>query len=441
MSQDIAIRFTSVSKKFRRGELHRSLRDLIPSLAGRVIGRGRTSDDDRRDFWALTDVNLEVRHGETLGVVGHNGAGKSTMLKHLAGIMTPTLGQIEVNGRLAALIEVGAGFHHDLTGRENVYLSGAILGMSRAEVNRKFDAIVEFSELAPFIDTPVKRYSSGMFARLGFAVAAYLEPEILVIDEVLSVGDFVFQQKSMQKMREVATGGATVIFVSHNLKAVSDLCKRSVLLDGGTIVADGATGDVLQDYLRRERSKLKTTRDVDVGIVDVSLLQGGKPVVRIHAGEDASVSVRFSARRRTERIAVVLAILDEGLEIIFDTSSQRLGTAPVDLAAGESCTVTFDLKMHLAAGAFHLAAYLYRYDLEKEFDRALPAATFFVETDRDVRGAANLYPVVRDVSRSGFVAETGSDLTCAQGHAAAAGGHGHSVIAETDVVRAGPESP
>ena len=401
------IRFTSVSKKFRRGELHTSLRDLFPAMARRLVDRGAAEKQDKREFWVLSDVDLEVRQGETLGVIGHNGAGKSTMLKHLAGIMTPTRGRIEVQGRLAALIEVGAGFHQDLTGRENIYLSGAILGMSRAEVTRKFDAIVEFSELAAFIDTPVKRYSSGMFARLGFAVAAYLEPDILVIDEVLSVGDFVFQQKSLQRMKEIATGGATVIFVSHNLKAVSDLCKRSILLDDGRIVADGTTGDVLQTYLSRERGKLHTARDVDVAITDVQFEQGGRPAVRVRAGDDASVSVRLMARRPSQRVAVVLAVLDEGLEIIFDTSSQRLGSPPVDLAAGESCKVTFDLKMHLAAGTFHLAVYLYRYDLQQEFDRMLPAATFFVETDRDVRGAANLYPTVREGTPADPVLEIG----------------------------------
>lgn len=400
MGPGIAIRFRSVSKRFRLGESHTSLRDLIPAMARSFTGGGRNERADERDFWALTDIDLEVRQGETLGVIGHNGAGKSTMLKHLAGIMTPTQGQIDVQGRLAALIEVGAGFHQDLTGRENVYLSGAILGMSRAEVTRKFDAIVAFSELAAFIDTPVKRYSSGMFARLGFAVAAHLEPDILVIDEVLSVGDFVFQQKSLQRMREIATGGATVIFVSHNLKAVADLCQRSILLDDGRIVADGPTSDVLQAYLNRERGRLQRARDGDVAITDVRFERDGAPATKVRSGEDVSVSVQFTARRPIQRVAVVLAVLDEGLDEIFNTSDQRLGARPTDLAAGQSCTVTFDLKMHLAPGTFHLAVYLHRYDLEKEFDRMLPAETFFVETDRDVRGSANLYPTVRGVAHA-----------------------------------------
>ena len=399
---DVAIKFTSVSKRFERGELHRSLRDLVPAVAASLLRRGArpmTESRDSREFWSLRDINLEVRQGETLGVVGHNGAGKSTMLKHLAGIMTPTSGRIEVRGRLAALIEVGAGFHHELTGRENVYLSGAILGMSRAEVTRKFDAIVDFAGMSQFIDTPVKRYSSGMFARLGFAVAAHLEPDILVIDEVLSVGDFVFQQKSLRKMREVATSGATVIFVSHNLKAVAELCRRSVLLDTGTIVEDGPTSDVLQTYLDRERRKLEIDRDVDVAITGVQLLQEDRPTVRLRSGSAAQVRVTFTARRSVERVAVAIGVLDEGLELVFHTSDERLGSEPSTLAAGETSEVTFDLTMHLANGTFHLGAYLYRYDIEREFDRIVPAGTFFVEADRDARGVANLYPTVRSAGR------------------------------------------
>jgi lipopolysaccharide transport system ATP-binding protein len=391
-----AIRFTGVSKRFRRGESHDSLRDLFPSLARRLLGREAPSRADK-EFWALREIDLQIRHGETVGVIGHNGAGKSTMLKHLAGIMTPTSGKIEVSGRLSALIEVGAGFHPDLTGRENVFLSGVILGMARSEVTRKFDAIVDFAGLAPFIDTPVKRYSSGMFARLGFAVAAHLEPDILVIDEVLSVGDFVFQQKSLQKMREIAKGGATVIFVSHNLKAVSDLCARSMLMDRGSVIADGPTGEILQTYLSRERSKLLRSPHSDVTIDEVSLLKNGRPEVRFQAGEAATLKVSFSAKRPTQRIAVVIDVMDEGLDAVSNTSTERLGSAPVDLEAGQSCTVEFDLRMHMANGTFHLGIYLYRYDIAKEYDRALPAVTFIVASDRDVRGAVNLYPTVNSV--------------------------------------------
>ena len=192
MSSPVALRMEHVYKKFKRGERHDSLRDLIPALFRRAVSKvAMVPELKEQEFWALRDVYFDIAKGEAVGIIGHNGAGKSTMLKHLAGIMRPTRGESRSNGRLSALIEVGAGFHQDLTGRENVFLNGVILGMSRAEIARKFDEIVEFSGLADFIDTPVKRYSSGMFARLGFSVAAHLDPDILIIDEVLSVGDFV----------------------------------------------------------------------------------------------------------------------------------------------------------------------------------------------------------------------------------------------------------
>jgi lipopolysaccharide transport system ATP-binding protein len=395
---DVAIRFEHVSKRFALGESFDSLRDLLPALTRQVLRRPTVGNRAGRDFWALKDISLQVSKGETLGIVGHNGAGKSTMLKHLAGIMVPTEGRIEVDGRLSALIEVGAGFHQDLTGRENVFLNGVILGMTRAEVARKFDEIVEFSGLAQFIDTPVKRYSSGMYARLGFSVAAHLDPDILVIDEVLSVGDFVFQRKSLEKMRSVATGGATVLFVSHNLKAVADLCRRTILLDAGRIVADGTTGDVLRTYLARERAKLTDERRADVQIRSVALRNAGGGTVQFSPGEKAWVDVRFEANRSCHHIAVVLQVLDDGLGDVFNTSSERLGHAPVSLEKGQSCTLTFELDLHLANGTFHVGTYLFQYDVQRELDRVLPAATFFVESDIDVRGSANLYPKVISVA-------------------------------------------
>src|SRR3954467_5331388 len=227
---EYSLRLDHVYKRFRRGEKHDSLRDLIPSLVRRAVNPDRERALAPEEFWVLNHISFDLKRGETLGVIGHNGAGKSTMLKHLSGIMEPTRGKIEVNGRLSALIEVGAGFHPDLTGRENVYLNGVILGMSRAEVKRKFDEIVEFAGLEEFIDTPVKRYSSGMFARLGFSVAAHLDPDILLVDEVLSVGDYSFQRKCVERMTQVIENGTTVVFISHNLRAIGNLCARSLLL-------------------------------------------------------------------------------------------------------------------------------------------------------------------------------------------------------------------
>jgi len=250
VNDDVAVQVEAVSKRFRRGEFYDSLRDLLPSLAGRWLSlRPKPAED--REFWALRDVSFAVRRGEVLGIVGSNGAGKSTLLKVLAKIIRPTSGMVRIKGRLRALIEIAAGFHPDLTGRENIYLNGAILGMKKAEIDAKFDEIVEFSGISTFLDTPVKRYSSGMFARLGFAVAAHLEPEILLVDEVLAVGDAAFQAKCLGKMREVAGEGRTVLFVSHNMRAVTQLCSRAISLDAGRIVAEGTPEAVVAAYLQR----------------------------------------------------------------------------------------------------------------------------------------------------------------------------------------------
>jgi len=251
MAQPAVLRMDHVYKKFRKGERHDSLRDLIPALAKRAVKRLSAPPQLRaEEFWALHDVSFEIHRGEAVGIIGHNGAGKSTMLKHLSGLIKPTRGHIEVRGSLSALIEVGAGFHPDLTGRENVFINGAILGMSRSEVQRKFDDIVAFSELGDFIDTPVKRYSSGMYVRLAFAVAAHLEPDILVVDEVLAVGDAEFQKKCMSKMQDVAGGmGRTVLFVSHNMVAVQSLCEKALLLERGRVKAAGTVASVVATYI------------------------------------------------------------------------------------------------------------------------------------------------------------------------------------------------
>ncbi len=247
---DIAIEICHVWKKFRRGEIHDSLRDLVPALVRGVMGRGpKGTDLAEGEFWALTDISFQLKRGEIVGIIGPNGAGKSTVLKILSRILRPNRGQVRVNGHLSALIEVGAGFHPDLNGRENIYLNGAILGMKKAEIDRKFDQIIAFSEIEKFIDTPVKRYSSGMYLRLAFAVAAHLEPEILLVDEVLAVGDTRFQKKCLNKIQEIGRQGCTVFFVSHNLPAVTRLCERAILLDQGRVLQDGPSRQVVGVYM------------------------------------------------------------------------------------------------------------------------------------------------------------------------------------------------
>ncbi len=243
----------NLGKKYRLGATLSpdTLRDYIMQAAGRLFGRGKGEMRRERndDFWALKDVSFDVQQGDVLGVIGPNGAGKSTLLKILTGITEPTEGEVWLKGRVASLLEVGTGFHQELTGRENIYMNGAILGMTRAEINTKFDEIVAFAGVDQFLDTPVKRYSSGMRVRLGFAVAAHLEPEILLIDEVLAVGDAAFQKKCLGKMGDVAKEGRTVLFVSHNMLAVQKLCTRGLFLESGLLRASGSVEDIVDDYL------------------------------------------------------------------------------------------------------------------------------------------------------------------------------------------------
>ena len=259
MSKPI-IEIAHISKRYRLGmkpEGYLSLRDELAKASRRLFTPGKAVEDPN-EFWALRDVSFSVEQGEVIGIIGRNGAGKSTLLKVLSQITPPTEGQITLRGRAASLLEVGTGFHPELTGRENIYLNGAILGMTRAEIKSKFDEIVVFAEIEKFLDTPVKRYSSGMYVRLAFAVAAHMEPEILIVDEVLAVGDAAFQKKCLGKMGEVAKGGRTVLFVSHNMAAIQGLCSSALLLDRGKMIYHGDFASALSLYL--EQSKAGTTR-------------------------------------------------------------------------------------------------------------------------------------------------------------------------------------
>jgi len=271
----VAIKVENLSKKYVIGaaqERQDTLRDWLVA-AGRSLRRRPTTENE---FWALRDVSFEVQRGEVVGVIGRNGAGKSTLLKILSRITEPTSGRAYINGRVGSLLEVGTGFHPELTGRENIFLNGAILGMRRTEIARKFDEIVAFAEIEKFLDTPVKRYSSGMYVRLAFAVAAHLEPEILLVDEVLAVGDAAFQKKCLGKMGDVAKEGRTVLFVSHNMAAVSQLCKRSVWLEAGCLQDVGTSSEIVRKYLSRGMNRtgeLKWNFDIAPGDDEVRLLR------------------------------------------------------------------------------------------------------------------------------------------------------------------------
>jgi len=393
---DIVLKLDHVYKKYKKGELYDSLRDLIPVLTGKIFRSNKENTLDDREFWALSDINFEVKRGEAIGIIGSNGAGKSTILKILSGIIKPTKGSVQVNGVLSALIEVGAGFHQDLTGRENIYLNGTILGMGKDEIKRKFDEIVEFSGLSEFIDTPVKRYSSGMYARLGFSVAAHVEPDILLVDEVLSVGDYVFQKKCIERMNKVIKSGASVIFISHNLKAVTDLCDKSILLDKGKILEIGETQDVVKSYLSRFDTKNRDASEKDIAISKVTMSDENGESIEFETGQKAWANVEVTAKVPVEKLAVVIAIKDDNFYEIFSSSTERLGIGTFDINAGETLKFVFELDLHLASGTYHLGIWLHRYDIQKEYDVTFPAATFFVHSEKDVRGVVNLYPKVID---------------------------------------------
>jgi lipopolysaccharide transport system ATP-binding protein len=272
------IRASGLAKRYQTGLSRTSLPDLRETLMApfaRLAGKGGGAE--KGSFWALRDINFEVRPGDVLGIVGSNGAGKSTLLKILSRIVEPTAGRIEMAGRLGCLLEVGTGFHRELTGRENIFLNGAILGMSKRETQAKFDAIVDFSGIEPFIDTPVKHYSSGMYLRLGFAVAAHIDPEILIIDEVLAVGDAAFQAKCIGKVGELVGEGRTVLIVSHQLPVVQKLCNRGILIRGGTIVEDGTPQAVIAEHLRA----LEQHAETDLSERTVRAGNGERRLVRL----------------------------------------------------------------------------------------------------------------------------------------------------------------
>ena len=337
-SADIAVSVEQLSKSYLIGHAadarHDSFREMLVRGARGVgrslldVARGRqiVQGDTVEEFWALQDVSFEVARGEVIGVIGRNGAGKSTLLKILSRITEPTRGRAVIRGRVASLLEVGTGFHPELTGRENIYLNGAILGMTRAEITAKFDEIVAFSEVEQFLDTPVKRYSSGMYVRLAFAVAAHLEPEILIVDEVLAVGDVAFQRKCLGKMQDVAQHGRTVLFVSHNLPAVVDLTSRSLLLEKGMLTMVGESRAVVSHFLAAS-SELLAGGDIsgyrrplrDEGWVDIEAVTVcGRPAgaAEVRPGERVAIDVALRVHRPVSGGIVTISLLNENLATI-----------------------------------------------------------------------------------------------------------------------------
>src|SRR5215204_2090082 len=271
---DLAIRCENLSKQYRIGspDSYRTLRDAISNTARAAFRRSKDNSQNGH-IWALQDVSFEIKCGEVVGIIGLNGAGKSTLLKILSRITGPTRGRADIYGRVGSLLEVGTGFHPELTGRENIYLNGAILGMRKAEIDRKFDEIVSFAEVEKFLDTPVKRYSSGMYVRLAFGVAAHLETEVLLVDEVLAVGDAQFQKKCFEKMQEIGTQGRTILFVSHNMSAVRSICEQALIIEKGAVVAQGGIDETIDQYLSRTDSSESSTAAIETNTFSVTSVQ------------------------------------------------------------------------------------------------------------------------------------------------------------------------
>jgi lipopolysaccharide transport system ATP-binding protein len=391
--------FDRVWKKFRRGERHDSLRDLIPSLVKRAFTRPRGDELKEQEFWALEEVAFEVRPGEALGIIGPNGAGKSTTLKLLTKILKPSQGRCSIRGRAGALIEVAAGFHPDLTGRENVFLQGAILGMTRADVLRKFDAIVDFAGVGEFIDTPIKRYSSGMNARLGFAIAVNLDPDALIIDEVLSVGDMAFQERCVQHMRDFKKRGVAIVFVSHNLQAVADLCEQSVHLNHSVKCA-GPTPVVLDSYIRSRSAAVSHPASVEAAICAVRLVdEAGRPVERVGPGTDLVLQVEYSIQPSMTDLTfgVLLHRSTDGLTV-YDANftPAEVGIDLRTLSPGEDTSgprrvrVDYQLRANVTRGHYHFDCHVFHNATQRVLHRITPAAQLSVHEKRTWAGIADL---------------------------------------------------
>jgi lipopolysaccharide transport system ATP-binding protein len=335
VSGDIAISVDNISKSYLIGHQrvgHETFREMLSRKAREFSripvdlrkGRQIIFGDEVEEFWALKDVSFEVKRGEVIGIIGRNGAGKSTLLKILSRITEPTRGRAVIHGRVASLLEVGTGFHPELTGRENIYLNGAILGMTQAEIKGRFDEIVDFAEVARFLDTPVKRYSSGMYVRLAFAVAAHLEPEILIVDEVLAVGDFAFQKKCLGKMHDVAKAGRTVLFVSHNMSAVRKLCDNAILLHEGKVQLRGPTEPIISAYHQQVGTPDPSQKTAGFMAVNV-LNKQGKAVSSVDDREESVIEFKILPRSNSKWSQIAFTIYNaEDIGLISAVSPELL---------------------------------------------------------------------------------------------------------------------
>jgi lipopolysaccharide transport system ATP-binding protein len=389
---EAAVVFDNVSKKFRRGERHDTLRDAITAAVKRPFTKRRDAAALRdQEFWALREVSFEVQPGEAVGVIGPNGAGKSTVLKVLTRILKPTIGRAWTRGRVGALIEIAAGFHPDLTGRENLFLQGAILGMSRAEIARKMDTMIEFSGIGDFIDTPVKRYSSGMNARLGFAIAAHVDPDVLLIDEVLAVGDFMFQQKCYDRLVEFRRAGAAIVFVSHNMQAIVSLCDRALLLRPGKSPIIGSVGDVAAVYASPNGQAV----DARLAIDEVRLSERGSfaPVRTAMApGTALTLEATFRVNTPLPRARIGFEIVRSDGLVMFNGSPMIDGKPPIDLEPGTSVTMRTHFTANVLRGTYRIVLHVNdAHKLWQPIDVS-GLASFVVHETTRVAGCAEVDP-------------------------------------------------
>ena len=373
---DVAIKAECLGKKYLIGHnsagsernitfretVSKSVKDLARKSRDMLRGEQIVQGDTVEEFWALKHINFEIKKGDTVGIIGRNGAGKSTLLKILSRITEPSEGRIFINGRVSSLLEVGTGFHAELTGRENIYLNGAILGMSRNEIKRKFDQIVEFAEIEKFLDTPVKRYSSGMYVRLAFSVAAHLEPEILIVDEVLAVGDLAFQKKCLGKLESVSSDGRTVLFVSHDINAIRNLCRTGVLLKNGRICNFGTTDKVCAAYLE-EAISISSTKFENEFAEIVAGAKGGDTYTEVGGGnvvaqQPWTITLKLNIKRKVKSkyvISIDVHSLDGKWALLYRSNFER---PLIDLAIGEAEIVLSMEKCLLTPGVYNLSVWI-----------------------------------------------------------------------------------
>lgn len=374
---DTVIRVENLSKKYVLGqkqERYTTLRDRMTDRAKALLNPFQSKSknhSDSNEFWALKNVSFEIKQGDSVGIIGRNGAGKSTLLKVLSRITEPTKGRIQIQGRVASLLEVGTGFHPELTGRENIYLNSAILGMGKSEIERKFDEIVAFAEVEKFLDTPVKRYSSGMYVRLAFAVAAHLEPEVLIVDEVLAVGDAQFQNKCLGKMQDVTHSGRTVLFVSHNMAAVRQLCNSGIFMKKGSVSFTGSADQAIEHYLRINQSNTPfsakaSSNGIELVNVHFQDKQTGDICQATIFNRSYTLNLLFNAEEAITNVALVVRVFDEIGTLVSSICTPEEGVAAFVLSG--RIEVSFNLpKLQLMPGQYSISVYVNRINDQKTY--------------------------------------------------------------------------